>query len=383
VKGRVVLVTEIISPYRIPLFNALARQPGIDLHVIFLSETDPSLRQWQIYKHEISFSYGVLFSWRRRIGRYNLLIDPRMTRALKAAAPEIVVCGGYSYLASWQSLLWSRWHQVPFLLWSESNEQDLRRRTLIVEFLKKEFLSRCTAFLVPGQSARAYLRALGVHNENIFTAPNAVDNDLFAVAAERARSHAQELRKELTLPERYFLFVGRLVFEKGVFDLLDAYAKLESRLRDQVGLVFAGDGPCRQALEEQAAKISPGDIRFTGFIQRDELPGYYSLSEALILPTHSDTWGLVVNEAMACGLPVVVSTVAGCACDLVKPDWNGFLIPSRNSSSLSLAMASLAGQSQLNKTMGSNSREHISQYTPEIWGKSIAAATNAMESARE
>lgn len=380
---RVVIVTEIISPYRIPLFNALSRQPGIHLHVIFLSETDPGLRQWQIYRNEIRFSYEVLPSWRRRIGRYNLLFDPGITGALKAAGPEIMVFGGYSYLASWQSLLWSRWHRVPFLLWSESNEQDLRRRTLIVEFLKKKFLSRCTAFLVPGQSARAYLRSLGVRNENIFTTPNAVDNDLFAVAAERARSHAQKLRKQLKLPERYFLFVGRLIPEKGVFDLLAAYAKLGSRLRDQVGLVFAGDGPCRQALQEQAAKISPGVIRFTGFIQRDELPGYYSLSEALILPTHSDTWGLVVNEAMACSLPIVVSEVAGCAADLVKPDWNGFLVPPRTSFSLSLAMASLAAQPQLNKTMGSNSREHISQYTPEIWGRSIVAAMNAVESVHE
>lgn len=378
---RVVLVTEIISPYRIPLFNALARQPGVDLHVIFLSETDPSLREWQIYKNEIRFSYEVLPSWRRRIGKYNLLINRKITRTLKAAAPEVIVCGGYSYLASWQSLLWSRRHQVPFLLWSESNEQDLRRRTALVEFLKKKFLSRCTAFLVAGQSARAYLRAQGVNDENIFTAPNAVDNDLFALAAERARSRAQELRKELNLPQRYFLFVGRLVQEKGVFDLLAAYAKLESRLRDQTGLVFAGDGPCRRALQQKAAEISPGVIRFVGFVQRDDLARYYALSEALILPTHSDPWGLVVNEAMACGLPVIVSTVAGCAVDLVKPDWNGWCVPANDSLSLSIAMSSLAAQPERSKTMASNSRQLIAQYTPEIWGRSILAAVNAMESA--
>lgn len=380
---RIVLVTEIISPYRIPLFNALARQPGIDLHVMFLAETDPSLRQWQIYKNEIRFSYEVLPSWRRRIGRYNLLINPGMTHALNTAAPEVIVCGGYSYLASWQSLLWSHGHQVPIVLWSESNEQDLRRGTLIVEFLKKEFLSRCTAFLVPGQSARAYLRALGVANENIFTAPNAVANDLFRAAAERARTHAQELRKELALPQRYFLFVGRLVPEKGVFDLLEAYAKLESRLRDQTGLVFVGDGPCRHALEEQAAKISPAVIRFTGFIQRDDLARYYALAEALILPTHTDAWGLVVNEAMACSLPIVVSKVAGCAADLVKPDWNGLFVPPRNSLSLTVALASLASQPQRCKAMGSSSGQHIAQYTPEVWGRSVVGAIRAVESAHE
>jgi len=380
---RVVLVTEIISPYRIPLFNALARQPEIDLHVIFLSETDPSLRQWQIYKNEIRFSYEVLPSWRRRVGNYNLLINRGMVHALKAGVPKVMVCGGYSYLASWQSLLWSRGHQVPFFLWSESNEQDLRRRTFMVEFLKKEFLTRCSAFLVPGQSARAYLRAQGVQDENIFTAPNAVDNDLFAAWAERARSRTEELRQELGLPERYFLFVGRLVPEKGVFDLLDAYAKLENRLREQVGLVFAGDGACRRALEEQATKISPGTIRFAGFVQRDDLAKFYALAEALVLPTHSDTWGLVVNEAMACGLPAIVSSVAGCAADLVKPNWNGLLVSPQDSSSLTAAMTSLATQPDLRHDMGLNSKQHISRYTPEIWARSVTAAINSLASSHD
>jgi 1,2-diacylglycerol 3-alpha-glucosyltransferase len=375
---RVVLVTEIISPYRIPLFNALARRPGIDLHVIFLSETDPSLRQWEIYKNEIKFSYQVLPCWRRRIGKYNLLINRKMTSALKAAAAEVIVCGGYSYLASWQCLLWSRRHQIPLLLWSESNEQDARRRKRMVEFLKKNFLRRCTSFIVPGQSARAYLRAHGVDDENIFTAPNAVDNDLFAAAAERTRTCAEELRDELALPERYFLFVGRMVVEKGVFDLLEAYAKLDGRLREQIGLVFAGNGPARQAVEERAARISPGTIRFPGFVQRDDLAKYYGLAEALVLATHSDTWGLVVNEAMACGLAIILTDVAGCAPDLIQAGWNGFLIAPKDISSLAAAMASLAVKPDLCKSMGLNSQQQVAPFTAEVWANSIHSAIKSV-----
>ncbi len=375
---RVVIVTEIISPYRIPLFNALARQPGIDLHVIFLSETDPSLRQWEIYQNEIKFSYQVLPSWRRRIGKYNLLLNRKMMSALKAAAPEIVVCGGYSYLASWLCLLWSRRRQIPFLLWSESNEQDSRRQAFFVEFLKREFLNRCAAFVVPGESARAYLRAQRVDNENIFTAPNAVDNDLFATAAERARTRSEELRKELALPKRYFLFVGRMVREKGVFDLLEAYAKLDARLREQMGLILVGDGPSRRVVEEQAAGISPGTIRFTGFVQRDDLAKYYGLAEALVLATHSDTWGLVVNEAMACGLAIIVSDVAGCAPDLIKTKWNGLLIPARDILSLASAMSSLAAKPDLCKSMGLNSQQQIARFTAEVWATSMRSAINGV-----
>lgn len=373
-KRSVVILTEIISPYRIPLFNALARCPDVNLHVIFLAETDPSLRQWQIYKNEIRFSYQVLPSWRRRVGKYNFLLNRGVMKALEAAAPDAILCGGYSYVASWQSLFWSRSHQVPFLLWSETNLQDLRRGTWIVESVKKEFLSRCTAFVVPGQSARAYFRAHRVDSENIFTAPNAVDNDLFTAASERARSQPGQVRKELALPVRYFLFVGRLIPEKGVFDLLTAYAKLESPLREQIGLVFVGEGTARAALQQQAATISPGVVRFAGFVQRDDLAKYYALADALILPTHSDPWGLVVNEAMACELPIIVTEVAGCAPDLVKSEWNGFSVPPADVPSLSNAMARLAAQPDLSRKMGANSKQLIANFSAERWATAICSA---------
>ena len=379
-RRRVALVTEIISPYRIPLFNALAGQPDIDLHVIFLAETDPSLRQWQIYKEEITFSYRVLSSWRRRIGKYNLLLNRGVTDALRETAPHVIICGGYSYIASWQCLYWSRSHRVPFLLWSESNQQDLRRGTRIVESLKKGFLSHCTGFIVPGQSAREYLRSQVLKDDTIFTAPNAVDNDLFSATADQARNDAVQLREKLALPDRYFLFVGRLVAEKGVFDLLAAYAKLEDRLRKQIGLVFVGGGACREALEEQAGTILPGVVRFAGFVQRNELANYYALAQALVLPTLSEPWGLVVNEAMACGLPIIVSEVAGCALDLVKPNWNGLLVSPGDTASLSAAMASFAVDPNVCQKMGFKSQYHISHFTPEVWAKSIACAIEVVGS---
>src|SRR5690349_8758226 len=96
-KHRLVVLTEIIAPYRIPVFNALAARDEIDLHVIFLSKTDTSMRQWRIYEEEIRFSYEVLPSWRRRIGKYNLLLNSNLGDALRNAAPEVLVCGGYNY----------------------------------------------------------------------------------------------------------------------------------------------------------------------------------------------------------------------------------------------------------------------------------------------
>jgi glycosyltransferase involved in cell wall biosynthesis len=383
-KRRLVILTEIISPYRIPLFNDLARRAELDLHVIFLAETDPTLRQWRVYKKEIQFSYQVLPSWRKRIGRYNLLLNGGVVRALVASAPDVILCGGYNYVASWQALVWARGRTVPFVLWSESNSQDLRRGYAPVEFLKREFLSKCTGFLVPGRAAQEYLCVhKKVKEEVIFTAPNAVDNDLFATAAAASRQNVAALRRELDLPERYFLFTGRLVREKGVFELLSAYAKLDESVRQQVGLVFVGDGVSRQLLEAQAASVSPGEVRFAGFAQREQLAIYYALAEMLVLPTYADTWGLVVNEAMACGLPVIVSRAAGCGSELVRENWNGLSVPPRDVSSLTEAMYSLARQPGLLASMGANSAQHILQYSPEEWSRGIARMVEAEAGGRD
>jgi 1,2-diacylglycerol 3-alpha-glucosyltransferase len=375
---RLVILTEIISPYRIPLFNTLARETGVDLHVIFLAETDPSLRQWQVYKTEINFSYEILRSWRRRAGRYNLLVNFGLGAALKAAAPDLILCGGYNYLASWQALYWVRNRVVPFFLWSESNLQDMRRGHALVEFLKGEFLKHCSGFVVPGRSAREYLHAHKIDDSRIFTAPNAVDNELFRKAAETATQQADHWRKELSLPKRYILFVGRFVAEKGVFDLLSAYAKLDETIRGELGLVYVGDGAARRELEERSAAITPGMVRFAGFVQRDQLATYYALAEMLILPTYSDPWGLVVNEAMACGLPVVVSRVAGCAAELVKENWNGLLISPGDVPSLTASMEKIGNNPELRASMGANSAQLISDYSPVTWTRGIVEALGSL-----
>lgn len=377
-RHRVVLLTEIIAPYRIPVFNVLAQQEGVDLHVIFLAKTDRALRQWRIYKDEIGFSYQVLPSWRWRTGRGNLLLNRGLWSALNQANPEVILCGGYNYLASWEALGWARRRRIRFVLWSESNREDRRSGSTWVESLKKNFLRRCDAYVVPGNSAFAYLQELGSKTQNIFTAPNAVDNAYFTAAAGSARAQGDSHRQRLGLPQRFVLYSGRLVLGKGVLDLLDAYAMLDSTLREQVSLVFAGEGDARGRLTALAEGIRPGRISFRGFAQREELAVLYSLAEALILPTHTDAWGLVVNEAMACGLPIVVTSVAGCARDLVQDGWNGWVVPPREPGRLASAIRSLLEQPETRRQMSEHSRSRIQHYSPEACARGLAQAALGM-----
>jgi glycosyltransferase involved in cell wall biosynthesis len=375
---RLVIVTEIIAPYRIPVFNALAERKEIDLHVVFLSENDATLRQWRVYKDEINFRYEVLPSWRQRFGRYNVLLNRRVFSSLNKIAPDAVLCGGYNYLASWQTAGWARVHGVPLLLWSESTALDRRHGHRPVEFMKRRFLNLCAAFVVPGRSAAQYLKNLGIPDERIFTAPNAVDTNLFAALAEKARQNEIHVRARFSLPLRYFLYVGRLVRAKGVFELVEAYARLDDEIRSSVGLVLVGDGADRSELMQRASPITPGMIQFPGFVQREGLPEFYALADGLIFPTHSDTWGLVVNEAMSCGLPIIASDVAGCLADLVQDGWNGFVIPPVDSFQLTAAMVRLAGDAGLRIEMGSRSRERVQAYSPAAWAEGLVKVVESV-----
>jgi glycosyltransferase involved in cell wall biosynthesis len=375
-KRRLVILTEIIAPYRIPVFNALAARDDVDPHIIFFSETDPTLRQWRVYKDEIRFSYEILPSWRRRFGRYNLLVNRGVGSALRNAAPAAVVCGGYSYLASWQAALWTKQHRIPLLLWSESTAKDTRRKHAVVEFMKRRFRHWCRAFVAAGTASRAYLLALGAPEMSVFIAPDAVDVRFYAQQAEKARTNANQIRAEHGLPPRYFLYVGRLVEEKGVFDLLAAYARLDENTRSQIGLVFVGDGPVRADLVRRASQIGSGIVKFCGWVHRERISEFYALADALILPTYSDTWGLVVNEAMACGLPIVASEAAGCVPDLVHQGENGFRFRPHDIEGLAYAMRTICDQPELAAHMRATSFELIQAYTPEVCAAGLMEAVD-------
>jgi glycosyltransferase involved in cell wall biosynthesis len=371
---RLALLTEIISPYRIPVFNALAKHEGIDLHVIFLAETDATQRQWLVYKDEIQFSYEVLPAWRWRWRGWHILLNRGMWRALSRFRPDSILCGGYNHPAFWEALAWAKFHSAHFGAWIESTSQDQRNSNAFTHLVKRLFVRNCSAFAVPGKASFEYVLSMGIPAERIHTAPNAVDNHHFASLANTVRERAAHCRTELGLPQRYFLYAGRIIPEKGVFQLLEAYTQLTPEMRSQVGLVFVGDGSAKKELMLRAAKGQPGKVIFPGFAQRDQLAAFYALAEVLVFPTLSDPWGLVVNEAMACGLPIITTDVAGCTADLVQDGQNGYVIPAGNVQSLAEAIAAFARDPKLTSRMGASSATLIEPFSPESCASGLAAA---------
>lgn len=227
--------------------------------------------------------------------------------------------------ASWRS-------GVPLLVRGDSQLETPRSRAL--RALKSVpyhlLLPRCGAHLYVGTRNREYLRHYGVPESKLFFSPHSVDNSFFAAGAARARAEAvtARLRESLGIGPQDFvaLFVGKLIPFKRPADFIQACALVETlpsgrRLHG----VIVGDGPLRAGLEAQASPWAHR-IHFAGFRNQNELPAWYAAADALVLPSEgNETWGLVVNEAMASGLPAVVSNVVGCSPDLIDAGRTGYV----------------------------------------------------------
>lgn len=300
-------------------------------------------------------------------------IQAAVRRALDFALPDAVACPGWFYAEALAGADWCCRNRKPAILMSESGRQD-QRRVWWREWLKRRSIRRFDCALVGGRIHAEYLRELGMPSERIAYGHNVVDNDHFSTGAAEARKDATRLRQSLGLPERYLLSSGRFVEKKNFGRLLSAYrAYRDTAPNRPLELVVCGDGPLRAGLQEQARALGlSGDIHWPGFVQYDTLPAYYGLAAAFILPSTSEPWGLVVNEAMASGLPVLVSQTAGCHFDLLEETGNGFLFDPYQVESMAAAITrfhALPGSSC--KAMARRSQDIIADWRPRRFGDGL------------
>lgn len=224
--------------------------------------------------------------------------------------------------------------------------------------------------LVSGTYSQEYATFLGMSPDRIFTGCDVVDNEYFADQADRARKNASHFRKEYQLPEHYFLCVSRFVNGKGknISRLLEAYARYcQESQRNPWDLVLCGSGPLESQLRKEAELLRLNQVHFAGFRQLDELTIYYGLAHCLIIPSLGDTWSLAVNEAMATGLPVLVSRACGCVPNLVQDGVNGYAFDPYNVDGMIQLMLQMSS-SQVNlAAMGKASRQLIANWSLETY----------------
>lgn len=359
---RISLLTEIPAPFRIPLFNALAAREDVDLSVLFLSRSDPKRPHYRVYENEFRHRWRVLGGWELVRGGRWIVLSRGVLRALRRDRPDVIVVGGWNQPAFWLALLYARVARKPLVAWVESTARDARGEQPRLERAKRRLIASCAGFLVPGRASREYLRSLGVPDDRIATAPNAVDTAIFGSGVEQARGRRDELRAAHGLEGCVFLYVGRLDPEKGVDVLLEAARDVPATV------VVIGSGSEETVLRAAA----PGNVRFRGRLSREDLPEWYAAADAFVLPSRSDQWGMVLNEAAHASLPLVTSDAPGAAWDLLEDGVNGLRVPAGDAVALGAAMRRVADDPGFRAAAGRRSRELAAAHSPEAWAAGVA-----------
>jgi len=287
---------------------------------------------------------------------------PGVENYLRENQPDAVMIFGWLFAGYWQVACAARKLGIPYILRAESNL--LNRGNSLKWWVKKQSVGRlcCGAAgcLAIGQRNQDLFRAYGVSEERIQVAPYFVDNDLFISESARLKPGYLTLRDRFELPQDalVFLFMGKLIEKKHPDHLLQAWHGLPESLRKRSALLFVGSGAMLEEL-----KILPQDeprVVFTGFLNRKQLHEAYAVSDVLILPSdEGETWGLVVNEAMASGLPTIVSDRVGCAPDLILEGQTGYSYPFGDITALSDTLAHLIKDAELINSMGAVAVKHV------------------------
>jgi len=309
----------------------------------------------------------------RRSPRVRLRLVLSLWRALNTIRPRTLLIPGYADACCLAAAVWARMRSARTVMMFESTEID-RPRARAKELVKKTLVKLLFDFgFVGGQRTSDYLQKLGMDSRRIVRTYDVVDNAFFTGGADHVRNTSAPT--DWGLPSHYFLYVGRLAPEKNLGCLLGAFRQYV----DSGGtwsLVLVGGGPQEQHLKSTVDRLGlAGSVCFAGFKNGQDLFPYYGFANCFILPSIREPWGLVVNEAMASGLPVLVSNICGCSPELVSPGVNGYPFAPRDEGDIADKLSRLASLSKDSRTaMGQASRHIISAFSPVRWAESAVEA---------
>lgn len=332
--------------YQAPLFRELAQR--CDLHVYFAHRQTP--------QGQAAAGFGVAFEWDVDLisgYRHTFLVNvasqpstgafkgcdtPTIANEIKSGDFDAFLVMGWHLKCFWQAIRACQRQGVPVMVRGDS--QLGTPRTLLKRAVKALIypwvIHQFDACLYVGQRNREYLEHYGAPADRLFFAPHCVDTRAFASGAAAVDRDAVRAAWGLKPPHQAVLFAGKLLGLKRPADLVRAVAQLRVQGQQAV-LVWAGDGPDRGALQALGESLKVPMV-FLGFCNQTKLPGVYRAVDVLALPSESETWGLVVNEAMSCGTPCVVSVACGCAPDMIVPGVSGTVFETGDVDSFSIML---------------------------------------------
>jgi glycosyltransferase involved in cell wall biosynthesis len=359
-----------------PWFRALASEPGLELCVLYGSKHG--------VKKSLDAEFGKEFSWdipllngyryeflhnrslRPGVSNFLGIWIPDLFNRLTGFQADVLMILGWQLFYYWHAAFCAKKMGIPYVVRGESNL--LKRGNSVRWKLKRLSIGRlcrmAACCLAIGSRNAALYKAYGVDGSKIKQAPYFVDNDRFGDLAAHLKPKCSEFRKKFGLPEKsiVFLFVGKLIPKKHPDILMQAFLSLPVEKQKQASILIVGDGVMRESLEQMTQRNS--NISFAGFLNQSRIPEAYAASDVLVLPSDAgETWGLVVNEAMASGLPVIVSDHVGCAPDLVHDGKTGFIVPLGDVRSITNKMHQLIEEQDVVINMGEAAKARVQEFS--------------------
>ncbi|MGB6067599.1 MAG: glycosyltransferase family 4 protein [Desulfomonilaceae bacterium] len=359
-----------------PLFRKLAMDKRLNLAVYYsapvtkgLISEDPEIGAAPIWDNDIETGYdsttrsqGPAAAW-------------AFARQIVAHQPDLLIISGYAPVYHLLIAIWARFKGISVGLRSDttlehSSSSGRQARLLLKRLLMPFVLSLYTAGHPVGTLARKYLIRYGFPEDRIFEFPYAVDNEWFEEQSDAHRLHRNHLREKIGIPAGAFVIVGvvKFVEREDPITLIRGFASFQTQFQN-AHLVLVGDGPLRTRIEG-LAEFASSNVHLPGFVPYSRLPMYYAISDVFVHPAVRESWGVSVNEAMACGLPVIVSQKVGSHVDLVREGKTGFLFEPGNPDALARCLTKIAEDANLQVAMSVKAQEMIKG-----WGYDCVAAS--------
>ena len=369
--------------YHAPVFRELAGRDGVDLTVYFAHR--PSAAEQGIgfgvpFEWDVDLTSGYHSIWlRNRAPEYGTTTfggcdTPEIADIIERERYDAFLVMGWHSRTYWQAMTACWRLGLPVLVRGDSQLlTDTRRsKRLAKRAVYPFFMRRFAACLSVGSRSEEYFRHYGARR--VLRSPHFVDNAFFAAAAKRLEAQREDIRRRWGLAPDAFvcLFAGKLVEKKRPLDLVHAITRVSA---PNVCAVFVGDGDLRRACELEAARLRVPS-RFVGFMNQSEIPAAYAAADVLVLPSDArETWGLVVNEAMASGRAAIVSEDAGCAPDLVLDGRTGYTVPLADDRQLASRIAMLSQNRELCRRLGEGAAEHVASFSVSAAAEGILTAS--------
>lgn len=375
---KVLLLTNILAPYRVPLFNILGQllqRRGYLLKIVFLAEWEAN-RKWRVRKEELEVNYALLPGWHFFFRRFEfpLHINPGIWKFLRSENPDVLIIGGYSIPTFWTGIVYCKAFKKRLILWTSTTPECVKGRDFIRRSLRAFFIRQADAYVTYGTRAADFLERFGVDKGSVFVGYNVGDVEFFKKATTEYRKshHFHEEKKKFSFP--VLLFVGQLIPRKGILQLLQALSGLKSR---SWTLIIVGSGPLQGEIEKQLKEKNLQDrVHLVGFHEKEALAKFYALADIFVLPSLREPYAIVVSEALASGLFTIASRYDGAAWDLIKLGENGLVVDPANIEEVHLAIEKALNIVSEPRFSREKIVHSIEQFTPDRYAQAFVDAIN-------